>query len=269
MSKKIGNRANFTLIELLVVIAIIAILAAILMPALNAAREKARAISCASNLKQLGTGINQYCVDNTNVMPVTLTATYDIKNNWFNKLDGYVGGAETVTFKQTNGSQAEGAALFSKKTVFRCPSDKTPYLTTTNQSGSLSYGMPYSSQAASYPGFAGAKVSRIKHPTRLCTLAETIYYFRFDAYNGNRNAATFEATIDPKQVSVLNNNTGQWIARQHNGQTNMVFFDGHVETLKRVWFVNPSGSTSSRPIILQAVGMWLIEGTWANDRYKL
>jgi len=113
------SKKGFTLIELLVVIAIIAILAAILFPVFAQAREKARAITCVSNEKQMGLAILQYLQDNNETYPMlqyyatigTLVQPLD----WQTAIYPYVKNGSNGASVATGGSNGYGG-------IWQCPS---------------------------------------------------------------------------------------------------------------------------------------------------
>ncbi len=141
-SPKPPSNRGFTLIELLVVIAIIAILAAMLLPALAAAKNRAWKISCASNMKQLGTGLIVYTGDHgERFTPATCFNTGNFPAvTWDTCINRYIGGS--APFSQLTKGSVDTKYCLS---VLECPADRYPK---TDPTGKYTY--PFAGARRSY-----------------------------------------------------------------------------------------------------------------------
>jgi len=121
-----ARRRGFTLIELLVVIAIIAMLAAFLLPALSKARERAAAISCLNNTRQLGLACQLYTDDHESFLPYNLVMTDSSPRtniNWVNNVMTWDLSSDNTNLATITGASL-GPYVGGVTSIFHCPSDR-------------------------------------------------------------------------------------------------------------------------------------------------
>ncbi len=242
------SKTGFTLIELLVVIAIIAILAAILFPVFAQAREKARAISCVSNMKQISLGMLMYTQDNDETYcPYYSQLRYSRATGYvFSGADQYWPQLVSPYIQKANGSLGGGQAAISDLSgVFLCPdSPNVKAASTTNAVGNItSYG--YSDDLCDWyepdnvpTTYTPVSLGQVQAPANSVMIVETwngsqlpgsaLALSFFDDAGGGENGAEYS---DAGRHSAAYQRTSYAQHADPNSLTNVAFNDGHVKAI--------------------------------------
>ncbi len=253
-ARAVRNKRAFTLIELLVVIAIIALLLAILLPGLKKVKDAARAIVCASNLKQIGIAANTYAHSNNDFIPraelngIDYSVPEPFTGNWQVAFSPYLAGGEGIT-----GYWEVGA--------YNCPSYPIKEQTVDYIINAFKYNPNDLIGSPSTTEVHGAtRISKIKNPGGYVYLSDYAYYgYQPDAsgilqstgniagthirivtvediqtmtpYDLNRERFRYMDVWGVNALPPAGNSRRVSYNRHKKNGTNNLFFDGHVDWL--------------------------------------
>jgi len=209
----------FTLIELLVVVGIIGILAALLFPALSAAKNRARRATCLNNLKQINLGVHMYADDHGDVL--TLVSTNHSPNVWTDYkswMKSYVGlhgpssPQEKLFACPADLFQYPDGYADSYVDISVCSEAHYNYSSYVFNAGNIRSDYPFTS---SFPGIAGKKLTSIRNPAKTVLIAEYPALVPYSWHQPKR--------LPPGLTGV-------------NDSKNMVsFVDGHINYISIYW----------------------------------
>jgi len=232
------SKNSFTLVELLAIIAIIGLLAALLLPALKSAKDKAHSICCAGNLRQIGASIMMYTGDNRGEFPTGynqaavaagLPSTewyikppdcpYNSVGYWIYFIQPYLGYKQYVP---NINSGVFHCPTFSKRASLACYGQESYYLCQVANADYPTYVWRRSVQSLKRPGSSGLYGDAQLHDYG---------YWHPDCSNGDGSSGLDDTSLNPRNGAVGEANRINW--SYHNNGMNVMFGDFHVKWVSR------------------------------------